>query len=464
MKKVFKLDLIRLLALLLFINSTLFSCAQNPMNYRVNFNFPGIKDTKVYLVSYYGHDQHLVDSAFIDESGQLTFLLPETFDAGMYRIDIKRGTGLDFIFNHEDIDINTNQYFWLDSVVVIKSAENKIFYEYIQNKSSYGDRLSLLEPLVMYYPQNEDFYGYAEKEYLKLEVEWKDYLETSLEKSQGTLAEIIIRWNQLPDIRVEELNAQLREFYRNEYFKDVYPEDTLIIYTPILPVKIIDFLSLYVLPGASRDDQGRSFIEAVDAVMKWTDSQKLMQEAIINYLIEGFQAYGFEDVITHIVEKYVVDQSCVSDQEESVLKQRIEGFKRMAVGNRVADFNLPDINGSMTRLSGIKGEYRLIIFWASWCPHCNAMLQELTGIYEKYTGKVEFVGISIDEDREEWKSAVSDKKLPWINLCDLRGWEGPVTNDYYIYATPTLFLVDKDMKIKAKPTGVGELEAVLRGL
>jgi peroxiredoxin len=331
-------------------------------------------------------------------------------------------------------------------------------------KTSYGDRLALLETIVLYYPPADSFHGIAEREFLKLDGEWQDYLTEVTKTNKGSVAEVVIRWDQLPDISVEKLNPAVKSFYRENYFKEVSSEDTLIIRTPILPVKIIDYLTLYVIPGAPRMDQESSFIEGVDAIMAWTGNQKSMKETVINYLIEGFQAYGFEEVLTHIVEKYVVDQSCVSDQEESVLKQRIEGFKKMAVGKKAPDFELPDPDGNTIRLSKIDRKYKLLFFWASWCPHCNAMADQLITLYGEYSEDVEFVGVSIDEDENDWKASIKEKGLPWKNLSDLKGWDGKVVNDYYIYATPTLYLVDENLNIIAKPAGIGELEDTLRGL
>lgn len=49
----------------------------------------------------------------------------------------------------------------------------------------------------------------------------------------------------------------------------------------------------------------------------------------------------------------------------------------------------------------------------------------------------------------------------WVNASDLKGWEGKAAVDYFIYATPTMFLVDKDMKLIGMPKTVEELEDIL---
>ena len=57
--------------------------------------------------------------------------------------------------------------------------------------------------------------------------------------------------------------------------------------------------------------------------------------------------------------------------------------------------------------------------------------------------KFEVVAISIDTIKTDWQNFVSNNKLDWINISDLEGWYGQAANDYYIYATPTMFLIDE---------------------
>jgi hypothetical protein len=42
-------------------------------------------------------------------------------------------------------------------------------------------------------------------------------------------------------------------------------------------------------------------------------------------------------------------------------------------------------------------------------------------------------------------------------------WDGKVATDYNIYATPTMFLIDKKMKIIAKPISFNELIKTISG-
>lgn len=438
---------------------TIGSClmAQNGNN-TLEFRMDAFMNGQVKLVEYYGHDRITVDSIMVDEEGRGVFIMNDSYSPGMYRIQTNNARGgIDIIYNNEDIDLLIKGYFIHDSVKVYKSKENKVFYSYIRAKNSYENRLSLLEPVVMYYPEGEEFFSLAEKEYLKLEQEYTRYLDSLLNLEGISIAPTIIRWDQLPDLEPGEMDPDLRAYYRNHYFDNVSPDDTVMIRTPVLPVRIIDFLSLYVMPGISREMQEEEFMAGVDALMEWCSPNGSMQEVIINYLIDGFQIYGFEKVITHLVENYVLNNSCVAEQEQEKLKFRIEGFKKMAIGNKAPDFELKDVNGERLKLSGTGKDNVLLVFWSSWCPHCADMMPDLNELYVQYQDRVEFIGVSVDEKKGEWLAAVEDKKLEWPNVAELKGWDGKVATEYYIYATPTLILLDADLNIVAKPGGMDEL-------
>ena len=52
-------------------------------------------------------------------------------------------------------------------------------------------------------------------------------------------------------------------------------------------------------------------------------------------------------------------------------------------------------------------------------------------IYQKYKDKgLEIIGISLDTDREAWLKAVSDDKLPWTQISDLKGIYGDIAKKY----------------------------------
>ncbi len=48
------------------------------------------------------------------------------------------------------------------------------------------------------------------------------------------------------------------------------------------------------------------------------------------------------------------------------------GLRTYAVGDRVEDFTLPDVDGHDHRFSDLTGEWTLLYFITTWCPYCVA--------------------------------------------------------------------------------------------
>jgi len=165
-------------------------------------------------------------------------------------------------------------------------------------------------------------------------------------------------------------------------------------------------------------------------------------------------------VLNYIVENYVIkDDLCLDQKLTAALDKRIEQTKKFKIGTVVPKIVIPDLSGSIVELNKIKTEKVLIIFYASWCPHCQTLVPQVNDYYKNQKEKkFEVLAISIDTSKTDWLSFVKNNNLNnWINACDLKGWEGKSTIDYFIYATPTMFLVDKEKKFVGMPKSVEEL-------
>lgn len=417
---------------------------------------------KVSLSGYYGDQRIKLDSATTDGNGYCSFTLGEDREPGIYRLSTGKELGMDFIFFHEDVYIEIDERFDPDSARVRGSVENEILFDYLKKKVYYEMRMELLGPVVYYYPQEDPFWTEADKEFMKLENAYSEYLEKIYDDHPDRIVTRFIRFDQLEDIRPGEISPQKTEYLRRHYFDGIDLTDTLLLYSPILPGRIIDYLSLYVSPGIGKEKQEELFKQAIDSLMDFTLPGNKVREVVVNYLVQGFQAYGMEDVLAYLVENYVLNESCVSEQREETLRKRVEGFKKLATGNIAPDFSARDLEGNPFRLSALDYPYKVLYFWSSDCPHCSNAIPGMKRLEEEYRDRAVFIAISVDEDEAVWKQSVAEKEMDWINIAELKGWDGGIVNDYYIYATPTILLLGRDLKILAKPNGVNDLELSLK--
>ncbi|MEN8157860.1 MAG: TlpA disulfide reductase family protein, partial [Bacteroidota bacterium] len=158
------------------------------------------------------------------------------------------------------------------------------------------------------------------------------------------------------------------------------------------------------------------------------------------------------------------DESCESDVAELV-RARMEGYREMAEGSTAPDFVIRDVHGMSQRLSELPNPYVLVMFWASTCGHCTAMIPELHNWYmNENLLDMEVIAISIDSSSVHFENYVSEMEMNWITNHDPLGWHGKVPTDYHIYATPSMFLLDGERKIVSRPVTFRQFRKAVRSL
>ena len=130
-----------------------------------------------------------------------------------------------------------------------------------------------------------------------------------------------------------------------------------------------------------------------------------------------------------------------------LLLKRIESLRRLSEGHVAPDIELPAPDGTLVKLSSLRGKYVLVDFWASWCGPCLAEAPNVKAIYEDYKDKgFEVYGVSLDTNKEAWEKAIQQHGLHWIHVSSLKGNDA-VTREYNVSGIPCTYLLDKEGRI-----------------
>jgi thioredoxin-related protein len=78
-------------------------------------------------------------------------------------------------------------------------------------------------------------------------------------------------------------------------------------------------------------------------------------------------------------------------------------------------------------------------------------------VYQQYKNKgFEIVGISLDNNKENWKKSAGELQITWPQFSNLKGWEEDCAVIYGVNSIPHTVLIDKDGKIiERRLDGVG---------
>ena len=173
----------------------------------------------------------------------------------------------------------------------------------------------------------------------------------------------------------------------------------------------------------------------VTILMGFEDAEKAL-EKMSSVVADGKYSYFIDFVKANIERKKIHE----------------EALKKVAEGNMAPDFTLKDINGNDLTLSSLRGKYLILDFWGSWCIWCIKGFPELKKCYEKYSDRLEVLGVDCGDTEEKWKAAVEKHELKWKHVFNTK--ESKVEEMYAISGFPTKIIIDPEGKIVK--TVVGE--------
>jgi peroxiredoxin len=120
-------------------------------------------------------------------------------------------------------------------------------------------------------------------------------------------------------------------------------------------------------------------------------------------------------------------------------------FAVPAMGAEAADFTLESAAGEQVTLGRFAGEKAvLLVFWATWCPHCNAAVPAINEIQSRMRDRLQVLAIDYLESRQKVLSFMKAKNVAYTVLLDR---DGTVARTYRVVGIPTYVVVDRNGRI-----------------
>jgi peroxiredoxin len=429
----------------------------------IHIRVDGLNESKAYIFSLSGEKTGFMDSLISPDKMNFTLSIdPFRYPFGFYRF-VCKATLIDFVFDGKDVFLKTDAKSPADSMHVISSDGNVLYYNFIKLNKAYKTKSELLMMMLAKFPKNDEYYQATKNRLLALQKEYADFIEVQSQKEPKSLIARYIRSAQLPIVDAELPPEKQLAYLKAHALDHVNFSDVELTLSGLFSEKVIEYLVYFRNPQLTKEQLEKEFLGAVDSLLIRARKDAFVYQHVTEYLIDGFKKFGFEEVVDYIIENYVIkDDICLNEKLETTLQLRMQQAKRFKIGATVPDLTLKTADEKEIVLSKIPSEKILLVFYASWCPHCKEMLPKLAQIYnEKAKNKFEIVAVSLDTSKTEWRKFTAGNNFKWLNASDAKGWKGKAATAYSLYATPTMFLINNKLELLAKPANADDVKKLV---
>ncbi len=407
----------------------------------------------ILLYEIYGAQLRPVDTTKVNSDGSFHFKTNE-YSLGYYRLASSSQNWVDVILNpkEKEISLHFKNSIAIEEMEVMVSDENKAAMKYrLLIEERFREESSVMKQLSSLAKENK-------KDILKLTTAIRE-----LRRKRNDLTRSIQKdykntfFAEFSEIDRPFIGANL-EANKSQFFSSGIFETDKFISTNLIPTKIMEYLTIYT------DNSVNGIREAIDEIM----FQALMDEQIygvcLDFLIIYFDRKGPDELFYYVLDQYY--QNNKADQYLSnYTKERIKLRRLLTVGAKAPEFSLSDTSGTLLIFSEIvkKRELCLLFFWRSSCPHCIEAMSDIKSIYKEFREiGLEIIGVSLDEGKDDWISALNEHKSNWLNVSDLKGWDSKAAEIYGVVQTPSFFIINKKMIIVKNNSDLNSIQSYLK--
>ncbi|WP_396144499.1 peroxiredoxin family protein [Flavobacterium sp.] len=446
--------------LLLFFT---FSYCGNLTAQNISGSFINLSNQPIKLEGFNGLKTYAISSTITDEKGNFKVNYSKS-DYGVGYLIASDNKPLFILLSGEDILITGEALSVPETIKVIKGQENSFFEQYAKEHPRREQAISAWQYLEKMYALDSLFstqkkpFQAIQDEKQRIKKEDSAFLETlpkdSYVKWYLPTRKLVSSVSIIAQYRPEEIPETIEAFRNLDYI------DARLYKSGLFKDAIENHFWLLENSGKSLENVFEEMKLSIDAMLvKLVTNEKIFNE-VTDYLFDLLEKHSLFQASEYLALKVLNEGSCTINTD---LSNQLETYRAMKKGNIAPDmiFNpsfFANPNKLVTKLSDLKSNYTVVVFGASWCPKCKEELPEIAKLYSKWKAKeVEVIFIALEEDEKVFKNFT--KGFPFISYSDNKKWESKIVKDYYVFSTPTIFLLDHKREIILRPNSVKQMDA-----
>ena len=426
-------------------------------------NFPNLAQQNIKLQGFNGLKTYAISSTQIDEKGDFKLTYSNT-DFGVGYLISQDNKPLFVILSGENIEIIGESLSSIGSIQIIKGKENLWFEKYAKEHPRREQALSAWIYLENMYAVDSLFINHQEtrnviqQEKLRIKNEDNTFLASLPEESYVRwflpVRKLVSSVSTVTQYRPEEIPETIKAFRELDY------TTTKLYKSGLFKDAIESHFWFIENSGNSIDKVFDEMKISIDAMMENLVTNEKKLNEVTDYLFDLLERHSLFQASEYLALKVLNEVSCTINDD---LSKQLETYRAMKKGNIAPDIIFESSffvneNKIVDKLSNLKSQYNVIVFGGSWCPKCKEELPEIASLYNKWQSKgVEVVFIALEDDKKSFMDFAGT--FPFFSYSDLRKWDGSIVNDYYVFATPTIFLLNDKREIILRPNSVKQMDA-----
>jgi len=425
--------------------------------------FPSMAGELVRFETFKGIQSRTLDSVKVGPTGIFTFTFKTDKPAIGYLITAANKPYFLILDKNERIRLKGQHIGYPESIQIIEGQQNQAFANYAAHHPRREQALSAWGYLEKIYTMDSLFATQevpskaiqSEKSRIKQED------QSFLNKLNPTwyvswylpMRRLVSDVSTIAQYRTEEIPSTITAFRKLDY------TDERLYRSGLLKDALENHFWLLENSGRSIDSVFIEMKVSIDSMLLHLVKNESRLNEVTDYLFDLLERHSLFEASEYLALKVLNESSCTIN---SNLAKQLETYRAMKKGNTAPDMdfkvNLRSLNSKIKKLSEIKSPYTLVVFGASWCETCKEEVPKIANFYSKWKGKgVEVVYVSLDENKEAFEQFT--QSFPFISYCDYGKWNGPIVSDYYVFGTPTMFLLDSKREILLRPNSISQMDA-----
>lgn len=434
---------------------------------KVNGIFTGLANSHVKLKGYSGFKTYTIDSVQVNEMGEFCLSFSKDDEGIGYLLSENNKSFVVILSKGENLKLKGVNFELLESIQIMHGRQNQLFEQYALEYPRREQCLNAWYYLAKIYKHDQLFskekapLQTIQSEIKRIKAEDSLFLADSVKGSflsyYMPLRKLSSSVSTIANSLTDEIPATISAFRKIDY------TDPRLYKSGLLKDIIESHFWLIENGGYSVDSMYIEMQSSIDFIQENLQTNEQKSNEILEYLFNYFEQHSLFPASKYLALKMLNKNSCLMNNN---FASKLESYRAMEKGKIAPDIvfdgdvfapSYVNVN-KPKKLSEVKSKYTVIVFGASWCPQCPKELIEINKNYESWKKQgVEVVFVSLDEDKEHFKNFASI--FPFISICDYKKWDSNPVKDYYVFGTPTMYLLNNKHEILLRPNSVKQMDA-----